>query len=266
MSTSDATTPLYQQLREGLRARILENALPPLSKLPSESELMNLHSISRITVRQALNDLQKEGLIFKVQGKGAFVSKPKVAQDVTRLQGLAESMSDGQHQVRNRILSLKTVKANPHVAGRLALPPNTPVCRITSLRYLDRQPIAIDISYVSEAVGWSLKSADLAARDLIDIYENDLGLALGNADLVIEAAGAAATEAKHLKIATGAPVLRIERVIFTTGGEPLHFEAMCYRGDSFRYRLSIERGVGSSRRRAPGEGAVKGTPPNGAKP
>src|SRR4051812_4850144 len=171
--STDATTPLYQQLRESLRARILENALPPLARLPSESELMQQHSVSRITVRQALNDLQKEGLIFKVQGKGAFVSKPNVAQDVTRLQGLAEAMSGSHHQVRNRILSLKSVKANPRVAERLSLKPHTVVCRITSLRYLDRQPIAIDVSYVPEAIGRSLQSADLAARDLIDIYEND---------------------------------------------------------------------------------------------
>ncbi|MEP6701494.1 MAG: GntR family transcriptional regulator [Betaproteobacteria bacterium] len=241
-AATDATTPLYRQLRENLRARILDNALLPLARLPSESELMRLHSVSRITVRQALNDLQKEGLIFKVQGKGAFVSKPKLAQDVTRLQGLAEAMSR-EHHVRNRILSLKTVRANPRAAERLSLAPNTVVCRITSLRYLDRQPIAIDVSYVSQAIGRSLQSADLAARDLIDIYENDLGLSLGNADLVIEAAGAGASEAKHLQIARGAPVLRIERVIYTTSGQALHFEAMCYRGDAFRYRLRIDRGA-----------------------
>jgi GntR family transcriptional regulator len=197
---ADATRPLYQQLRERLRARILDNALAPLAKLPSESELMGAHSVSRITVRQALNDLQKEGLIFKVQGKGAYVSKPKVSQDVTRLQGLSEALSREAHQVRNRILSLKDVKAGRLVADRLAVAPDTIVCRITSLRYLDRQPIAIDVSYVSQAIGKSLRAADLASRDMIDIYENDLGMSLGNADLVIEAAGADAAEARHLKI------------------------------------------------------------------
>ena len=241
--SADATKPLYQQLRDGLRERILDNELRPLAKLPSESELMQQHAVSRITVRQALNDLQKEGLLFKVQGKGAFVSQPKVAQDVTRLQGLAEAMSRDNRQVRNRVLSFKDIKANRVVAERLGVAADTIVCQIRTLRYLDRQPIAVDVSYVSQPVGRSLRAADLPARDLIDIYENDLGFTLGHAELVIDAVAAGAGEARHLKIAPGAPILRIERVIHTASRQPLHFEVMCYRGDAFHYRLSIDRGV-----------------------
>ena len=75
--------PLYTQLKELLRERILDGSYPPHSRMPSESELGKAFDVSRITVRQALGDLQKEGLLFKLHGKGTFVSKPKAFQNVT---------------------------------------------------------------------------------------------------------------------------------------------------------------------------------------
>ncbi|ELN4703487.1 GntR family transcriptional regulator, partial [Escherichia coli] len=84
--------PLYSQLKEILRTRILDGTYPPLSRMPSEAELGKAFEVSRITVRQALGDLQKEGLIFKIHGKGTFVAKPKAFQNVSTLQGLGESM------------------------------------------------------------------------------------------------------------------------------------------------------------------------------
>ena len=85
-----SSVPLHTQLRDVLRARILDGEYPQDSQMPSESELGALFKVSRITVRQALGDLQKEGLIFKIHGKGTFVAKPKTFQNVSSLQGLAD--------------------------------------------------------------------------------------------------------------------------------------------------------------------------------
>ena len=99
-----SSVPLHTQLRDVLRARILDGEYPQDSQMPSESELGALFKVSRITVRQALGDLQKEGLIFKVHGKGSFVSQPKAFQNVTSLQGFAEAMSESGHEIVNRVL------------------------------------------------------------------------------------------------------------------------------------------------------------------
>lgn len=244
---SSTLKPLYVQLRDELRARILDGRLAPLARLPSEAELTARHGVSRITVRQALNDLHKEGLIVKVHGKGTFVSQPKVAQDVTQLKGLAEAMFGEGREVQNRTLSLKDVAAEPRVAEPLALAPKSAVTEIRSLRYLDRKPISLDVSYVPAEIGHRLKRSDLAGRDIIDIYERDLGLAIGYADVQIDAARADKAQAKLLRIAPGAPVLHIERVIYAADGRPLHYDSVSYRGDAFRYRLRIERAPRSPR-------------------
>src|SRR6266481_9476570 len=111
-------TPLYTQIKDALRARILDGTYKPHQQMPSESETMAMFKVSRITVRQALGDLQKEGLIFKIHGKGSFVSKPKAFQDLARLQGFGEAMSRFGHQTFNQLLSFKDVPANPAVAER----------------------------------------------------------------------------------------------------------------------------------------------------
>src|SRR5690606_25013339 len=84
--------PLYAQIKELLRERILDGSYKPHEQMPSESEMMATFGVSRITVRQALNDLQQEGLIFRIHGKGTFVSKPKAFQDLGKLQGFGEAM------------------------------------------------------------------------------------------------------------------------------------------------------------------------------
>ena len=111
--------PLYTQLKELLRERILDGSYPPHSRMPSESELGKAFDVSRITVRQALGDLQKEGLIFKIHGKGTFVAKPKTFQNVSTLQGLAESMTGRGYEVINRLRSFKFIAADKLVAERL---------------------------------------------------------------------------------------------------------------------------------------------------
>jgi GntR family transcriptional regulator len=73
---AEAPQPLYARLRDELRTGILDGRLKPHAKLPSEAELTAAHGVSRITVRQALGELQKEGLIVRLQGKGAFCLAP----------------------------------------------------------------------------------------------------------------------------------------------------------------------------------------------
>ena len=91
--------PLYEQIKDTLRGRILDGTYAPHSQMPSEHELCALFGVSRITVRQALGDLQKEGLLFKLHGKGTFVSKPKAFQNVTSLQGFGEAMSSMGYEI-----------------------------------------------------------------------------------------------------------------------------------------------------------------------
>jgi DNA-binding transcriptional regulator YhcF (GntR family) len=143
--------PLYTQLKELLRERILDGSYPPHSRMPSESELGKAFDVSRITVRQALGDLQKEGLIFKIHGKGTFVAKPKAFQNVSTLQGLAESMTQMGYEVLNRLRSFRHVPASALVAQRLQVEEGSLVTEIRQVRLINREPVSLEITYLPKA-------------------------------------------------------------------------------------------------------------------
>lgn len=182
-----SAAPLYVQIKDTLRARILDGTYAPHSRMPSEHELCAMFDVSRITVRQALGDLQKEGLLFKLHGKGTFVSKPKAFQNVTSLQGFAEAMSSMGYEIVNQLRSLRTVKADRHLATKLNVPEGAPLVEIHRVRLLNREPVSLEQTWVPEALGKRLAGADLATRDIFLILENDCGIPLGHADVSIDA-------------------------------------------------------------------------------
>lgn len=237
----NGTQPLYAQLRERLRADILEGRLQPQQQLPSEHELIAAYGISRITVRQALNDLQKAGLVVKVHGKGSFVAPPHVSQNLARLAGVAESTAGSGHRVDGRLLSIDDATADSDVARALDVPAGSRVVEWLSLRYLDRVPLSLNHSFVPPALGDRLRRIDFASRDILSVYEQDLGVAVSHAELEISASAASRSQAKQLKLTAGAPVLRLRRVVYDTAGRPLQLETTCYRSDEFSYRVRVER-------------------------
>ncbi|MBR8130492.1 GntR family transcriptional regulator [Burkholderia ambifaria] len=236
-----SAAPLYVQIKDTLRARILDGTYAPHSRMPSEHELCAMFDVSRITVRQALGDLQKEGLLFKLHGKGTFVSKPKAFQNVTSLQGFAEAMSSMGYEIVNQLRSVRTVKADRHLATKLNVPEGAPLVEIHRVRLLNREPVSLEQTWVPEALGKRLAGADLATRDIFLILENDCGVPLGHADVSIDAILADDEIVDALRVEESSPVLRIERLTHDASGTPIDYEHLYFRGDAFQYRLRIDR-------------------------
>ena len=238
---AEAPQPLYARLREELRAGILDGRLQPHAKLPSESEMTAAYGVSRITVRQALGDLQREGLIVRLQGKGAFVSQPQASQQLNRLEGLAESLAAQGQAVNSKRLSMKAVRAPAELATALDLAPRTEVYQLTTLRYLDRQPLSVNVSHFAPGLGERIARIDVSGRDLIDVLERDLRQPVARADVEIHAVPMPAREAKLLLVAAGEPALRVQRLLRGAEGKPLQLETALYRADIFSYKLSLSR-------------------------
>lgn len=239
--TQPSPLPLYSQVRERLRELILDGTYPPHAQLPSESELGATFKVSRITVRQALADLQRENLIFKLPGKGAFVAKPKTFQQLSQLEGFAEALSRMGYEVRNRVLSHRIAPAPPQVREKLRLPAGALAAELRRVRLVNREPISYEVTWLPPDVGERLRQSDLAGRDIFLILENDFGLALGHADLQIDAMLADERLAEALSVAEGTALLRIERLTHTADGAPLDYEHLYFRGDAFQYRLRLTR-------------------------
>lgn len=232
--------PLYLQIKQVLAQRILDGEYAPHERLPSESELMKAFGVSRITVRQALRDLHSDGLVFSVQGKGTFVSKPKAIQDVQRLQGFGESMVPQGYEASTRVISVQESRPNQEVAEALGLKQSDGVVELIRIRYLNREPISIDHSFYPADIGRKLVGRDLT-QDIFPLLENEFDLLLDHADLRIEATLADKAQAEHLNCDVGAPVLMIRRLVLDKQGKPIAYEFLSHRGDAFQYHLRADR-------------------------
>jgi GntR family transcriptional regulator len=250
LDVAQSPVPLHRQIREALRAGIRDGTYRQHAQLPSESELMATYKVSRITVRHALAELQREGLIFKITGKGTFVSKnePKAMQELSQLQGFGEAMHRLGRETSSQVLSHQRLRADERIAAQLGLNVGEGVIELKRLRYLDQMPISLDVSYFPASIGEQVLTADLAGRDVFSILENELGIALGTADVSIEATLAEGDIAASLGIDDGEPLLRIERLTTSLDGRPLDFEYLYYRGDAMRYRLRLPRAHAVSNR------------------
>ena len=242
----DGPSPLYMQIADILRNRILQGAYRPNQQMPSESELMSAFDVSRITVRQALGNLQSEGLIFRIHGKGTFVSRPRAFQDLGSLQGFGTAMREMGYEPHSKVLSLRSVVPPRHVRERIES--GGRVTELRRLRFLNRIPISLDVSYLPSAVGQRVAKADLANRDVFSVLENDCQIELGHADLRMCSIPATEELRDVLGVEEGAPILFIERVIHTSAGTPLEYEELHYRGDAFQFKVHVER-------QAPGAGS-----------
>ncbi|MHB8255534.1 MAG: GntR family transcriptional regulator [Acidiferrobacter sp.] len=247
LSLSPSPLPLYAQIKEALRARILDGSYGIHAQMPSESELMHRFSVSRITVRQALSDLCQEGLIFKVQGKGSYVSKPKVSQSLTTLQGLGEAMGQAGHGITSQVLGFRSLTPDPDMVSRLKLAPDAMVGEIRRVRYVDGAPLSLDVSYFPETIAYQLLEQDLETRDVFVILETELGYRLGHAELEMGAMLADSEIAAALAVVPGAPILRLDRLTYDEHGYPLDYEHLYCRGDQLQYRLRIGRHQSPSR-------------------
>lgn len=237
---SRSSQPLYLQIKDALKQRILDGDYAAHERLPSESELMKMFGVSRITVRQSLRDLHSDGLVFSVQGKGTFVSKPKAVQDVQRLQGFGEAMTPKGYETSTRVLLQEYSRPSQEVAEAFDISRSYRVYEVKRIRYLNREPISIDHSFFPDEIGAKLEHHDLA-QDIFPMLENQFGESLGYADLMIGAIAADDDHARALNLEVNSPCLQISRVVYTQSGKPIDFEYLTYRGDAFQYQLKVDR-------------------------
>ncbi|MEV0288928.1 GntR family transcriptional regulator [Kribbella sp. NPDC050820] len=242
--------PLYYQLKQWLSARIVSGELQPGEQIPSELELCERFGISRGVVRQALNELQYEGLIDRERGRGTFVSGPKTAEGlISGLRGLAEDAASRGQSIDSRVLVLREVPASASVASALELAEGDPVVELERVRSLDGEPHVLALTYLPAALVPGLADRDLSGSEsLYRILREDYGLVNVSSRRRVEASVAGAREAELLGVEPGAPLLVLRSVGYAPGQRPLDYFMAYHRGDrsSFEVVLTSPEGTAAS--------------------
>ena len=247
-----AEIPLYGKVEEILASEIAQGELKPGDRLASEDELLARFEVSRITVRRAVQNLVRRGIVEIQRGRGTFVLAPKVSQDLTELTGFVEDMNAHGRKASVRVLSQGVVAASAKVAEQLALGKGTRVMRIERVRLADSVPMSFDETYLPLDIGKMIVRNDLRVKPIFTLLEEKYGIPLKEAEYRLEAAAASAQVADALAILEGTPILRIERTSFTMEGKPVDYETLSYRGDLIRFvtRLTRRPNGGARQRKA----------------
>ncbi len=227
--------PLYLQLKEALREDIVSQRLHPHCQLPSERELCARHGVSRMTVRQALQDLTRDGLIYRRVGKGTFVGQPKIDQQLKTLTGFSQEMQSRGCRPVSRVLEARLVAANENIAAALKISPGTEIVLLLRLRLADGVPLAIEAVHLPHHYCPNLLQHDFCVESLYDVLEHAYGYRLTHAEQTLEAAFAGPREIALLGLVPPAPILIMKRTTYTEQGVLIEYASSVYRGDRFKF-------------------------------
>ncbi len=231
----------YLAIRDWLAARIADGDFCNGAQLPSEHDIMARFSVSRVTARQAFDDLRRLGLVESVRGKGYFVRRFTAVHDLLRLQSFGEMMAPLGVATHSKVLELGEISAPPDAAGALRLEPGAPVLRAARARLAGGTVISVDVSFFPADIGRELVKLDLVSNDIFVLLEKTLSIELGFAELTIEVAPAPAEYARHIGVSEADDVLRIRRLTHDTAGRPVDFEYLYARLDAVQFRVRSAR-------------------------
>ena len=230
--------PLYYQLYEMLRGDILGGKWQPGDMLPPESELIERYALSRTTVRQVLDMLVNEGLIYRQRGRGTFVAQPTLEQGMVRIVSFTEDMRHRGLAPGTKILFSDLVPAPQDIAEALEIEPGEELARLDRLRLAEGEPLSVEESHLVHRHCPDVLKGDYVSNSLREALEKDYGLRIVRAKQVIRAIQAPASLAQLLSVPSRSALLYIERVSYSQHNMPVEFLRVYYRGD--RYSLYSE--------------------------
>jgi GntR family transcriptional regulator len=205
--------PVYYQLAQLLRQKIDAGEWNPGDLIPSERQLCAEHGISRMTVRQALTELVKEGKLLRERGRGTFVGQPKIEQHLGSVTSFTQDMSARGWRAEARVLRQEMVPASPEVARALATTTGQPVFLLERLRLANDEPLAVETCHLLFPGCDRLQDAELATGSLYTLLSVRFGIEADRAHQQMEAVIVEPRVMPILQIARGAAVLDRKSVV-----------------------------------------------------
>ena len=229
-----AGQPHYRQIEQALRERI--STLVPGARLPSDAELCAEFGVSRMTARNAMQQLAEDGLITRTPGRGSFVAEPPAHRRANRLMTFSQEMRRAGRVPSSRVLDRLVRPASAAEADSLGIPTGQPVVYLRRLRLADAVPMALESTVLDGACADAVMTADLARGSLHETLGR-AGIVLRRGNSTIGAAAATAEDAGLLAVAAGDPLLVERRVIADSHGRRIEATESRYPAD--RYGLVV---------------------------
>ncbi len=231
---SESSSPLYHQLMQRIREDISKGAYPVGSRIPPEHMLEESYNVSRVTVRRALQELTDEGLLIRKQGKGTFVSVPRISQNLKNVHSFHDACRSNRVTPGTRVVHVKELPADLADQADLNLQDGDRVVETLRVRLADGEPVVLEQNRFSMAYAY-LEDSDLSGS-LYRVLQ-EFGVEPSQAVHEISLCTAGEREARLLDVPAGTPLLKLKEIIYDQWGRPLHNSRQWIRGDRFVFRI-----------------------------
>lgn len=231
--------PIYFQLKQIIIDNINKGVWAPDSPIYSERELCEMFGISRMTIRQAINELVNEGILYRIRGKGTFVSPPKIEQ--SDVMSFTEAAVKYGYSTSTEVNIFKVIIPGSHIQCKLGLLDGEQVYYIQRLRIVENKIVAVEDVYLPVKYAENLQESDFT-KSIYELLNKKFGYSINHVQTSMEALIPGEGELKLFNTNTNIPILKVTAVHITDNNLKLYYEESLYRSDKFILNINIYKG------------------------
>ncbi len=227
----------YPLIKSTLKERLLSSHYPEGLPLPSEPQLAREFEVSRMTARRAIDELEREGYVYRIQGAGTFPTGKRFRQGNFKVRPFREWTRASETQ--NRILQARVIDATPEIAIVMQSRPGTPTLFLHRLRIADSEPLLIEKRYLHFELAGGLLHQDLGAESIHEVLVEKMGLSPTRVDQSLEAVNLRGEESELLRVPLGTAAFLLRRTTYL-GEVRLSYANYWVRSDRYAFQDSFE--------------------------
>jgi GntR family transcriptional regulator len=241
VSTDKYSPPKYFQISREIISRIQGGDITTGSPVPSENEIIEEHRVSNTTARKALHELEKEGWVTRVKGKGTFVRDYTVVRAINRIFGFTKNMIEAGRKPATKLIGfhLRNQDRTQTINGR-QFTLKGPFCEIERIRYADRIPMMKETRFISLGLCPDIHRRNLE-QSLYGVFERDYGIHLTEINQMLSAVLLEGEALKPFQLSKPVPAFRVEGASFCGKDLIIEMEDSVYRGDMYRFAAKAIR-------------------------
>ena len=211
---------------------IISGVYKPGDQLQTEKEMSTSYNVSIITVRKAISGLIEKGLVERKQGKGTFISRPKLSRNIKQLQSFSELCYSINATPGAKMLENKIVLADDKIAKKLNIEPGSQLIYISRLRFVNNEPVVIEKNYFPIKYGFLL-DANFDDNSLFDYLSSKSNFKVCSSEKAIELCKINPKEAKLLMVTKDSNMLYVKSTAYDENNEPLYYGVQIINGHRF---------------------------------
>lgn len=234
--------PLYRQIAEIFEEKIRSGELDVEDVLPTEQSLQEIYNVSRVTVRKALELLEKQGLLVRIKGSGTYVKYNSTKHDAFQLKGFEENITSQGRIASTKVIHFQLEQAQPVIAKHLKIEVGTLIYSIIRIRTIDDEPEILEQSYMPLSLFPDL-SVKVMQTSKYHYIEKQKGYQISLSRQDLKPVLATSIVAKHLNIETNYPILCLRSTSELVNGEVFEYSIQYLRGFQYRFEYIARRGL-----------------------